>query len=160
MNDVKYTKFIIRNYKAINELVVNVGNNVIPIIGINESGKTTILNAILAFDKSKDNIMDGYHANPKNRYLTKQPDCELIACIKFEDKKEYEDIGKALKLSMNDTLYSWLSEKHETESIIQLKRNDENGVLLDTYSIVGEDTSISEHPKHILTEWGVGYRFE
>lgn len=144
---MKYTKFIIRNYKAINELVVNVGNNIIPIIGINESGKTTILNAILAFDKSKDNILDGFHANPKNRYLTKQPDCELIACIKFEGKSEYEEIGKSLKISMDDVLYSWLSEKYESGESLQLKRDFEDGELQNTYSIMDECEAIVQHPK-------------
>lgn len=56
---MKYTKFIIKNYKAIDELTVNLSRNVIPLIGVNESGKTSILQAILAFDKDKDNLLDG-----------------------------------------------------------------------------------------------------
>jgi len=65
---MKYTKFIIKNYKAIDELTVNLSKNVIPLIGLNESGKTSILQAILAFDKDKDNLLDGLHVNTKNKY--------------------------------------------------------------------------------------------
>lgn len=47
---MKYTGFHIVNYKAIDEIDVLVSRNTIPLIGINESGKTSILQAILALD--------------------------------------------------------------------------------------------------------------
>lgn len=56
---MKYTGFHIVNYKAIDEIDVPVSRNTIPLIGINESGKTSILQAILAFDSSKDHLLEG-----------------------------------------------------------------------------------------------------
>ena len=144
---MKYTQFIIKNYKAIQELTVNVGNSIIPLIGINESGKTTILHAILAFDKSKDSLMDGFHVNPKNRYLTRQSDCELTTCIEFEGSEEFEEVGKELRLSMDDPLYQWLSIKSTNGLPIHLRRDFANGELESKYSIVDEDDNIVAHKK-------------
>ena len=58
---MQYLKFRISDYRAITEpLEIDLdGNSLIPIIGINESGKTTILHAILAFDAHNDNLLHG-----------------------------------------------------------------------------------------------------
>ena len=63
----KYLKFIIEKYKAIDQpLEVNVTNNgVYPILGINESGKTSILQGILAF------VYYGDEEDSKYKHLTK-----------------------------------------------------------------------------------------
>ncbi len=49
---MEYGKFWIRNYRAITgPLEVDVARTpLVPIIGVNECGKTTILSAIFAFD--------------------------------------------------------------------------------------------------------------
>ena len=44
---MKYKKFRIRNYKAIKDLTIELDNqNLVPIIGLNETGKSSILQAI------------------------------------------------------------------------------------------------------------------
>jgi len=57
---MKYKQFIIKNYKAIeNEMVIDINKySLIPIIGINECGKTTILKAIFTFDHNNDEFND------------------------------------------------------------------------------------------------------
>jgi len=56
-----YDEFVIRNYRAITgPLRIDVSrNNLQPVIGVNESGKTTILHAIFAFDWYNDTLNDG-----------------------------------------------------------------------------------------------------
>ena len=49
---MKILKFIIQNYRAIEEVTVNLNHSMIPIIGVNESGKTTILKALSEEDIS------------------------------------------------------------------------------------------------------------
>ncbi|MBT5420980.1 MAG: AAA family ATPase, partial [Candidatus Cloacimonetes bacterium] len=49
---MKLSKIDIRNYKSIVDQTINVENNAIGFIGINESGKTNILNAIKQLNKS------------------------------------------------------------------------------------------------------------
>ena len=57
---MKYLKFRIKNYRAIKDLEIDLEkNSLIPIIGINECGKTTILKAIFAFDWVNDNLLEG-----------------------------------------------------------------------------------------------------
>lgn len=71
-----YKKFEIINYRAIKgPVVIDLSKRIIPIVGINECGKTTILQAILCFDYLDDNTnveqgsMIGKHLqNVKNLY--------------------------------------------------------------------------------------------
>lgn len=140
---MKYIKFIIKNYKAIDNLEVHVGgNSFIPLIGVNESGKTSVLHAILAFDKDKDNLLDGYHSNPKNRYLTRQKECELIACVVFENEAEYETVGEEIALDMESPIYKWLKYKYSKNEPIQIKRGYNNGVFAKEYSIINESNEV------------------
>ena len=61
---MKYKKFRIRNYKAIKDLTIELGNqNLIPIIGLNETGKSSILQAIFAFDGYNDKQYNGDFIN-------------------------------------------------------------------------------------------------
>ena len=72
---MKYSNFIIRNYRAIKgPLNVNVKDRrLIPIVGINECGKTTILQAIYCFDYTNDKEYKGRHLeNIKNLYEQKK----------------------------------------------------------------------------------------
>jgi len=74
---MRYRKFEIRNYRAIRgPLEINLKkNSLLPIIGVNECGKTTILHALLAFDYVNDSLNKGgrhlqdvmnlYDTNPK-----------------------------------------------------------------------------------------------
>ncbi len=58
---MQYRKFIIRNYRGIiGPLEIDVHRTPLrPIIGVNESGKTTVLQAIFAFDHYNDTLNDG-----------------------------------------------------------------------------------------------------
>ncbi len=90
-----YKKFIIRKYKAISEdLEVKLGENgAVPIIGINECGKTTILQAMLAFDyrNDDDDVRYKHLTNIINRYNYDEREeaiiCAEISCTK-EDLKD------------------------------------------------------------------------
>ncbi|MGA8581517.1 MAG: ATP-binding protein, partial [Bryobacteraceae bacterium] len=72
-----YKRFVIRNYRAITgPLEINVEKKPLaPIIGVNESGKTTILHAILAFDYFNDHLNDGgrHLKDIANLYRTSSP---------------------------------------------------------------------------------------
>jgi hypothetical protein len=69
---MKYTKFTIKDYKAISgELPIDIKKTLLPIIGINESGKTSILWGIFAFDQANDLLNEGRHLkNVSNLYKT------------------------------------------------------------------------------------------
>lgn len=50
-------KFIIEKYKSLENIEINLSNMIIPIIGINESGKTSILEAIFSLIFIMMNLM-------------------------------------------------------------------------------------------------------
>ena len=59
---MKYNKFTIRNYRAIEDpMEINIKKNkLVPLIGTSESGKTTILQAIFAFDYANDKEQENF----------------------------------------------------------------------------------------------------
>jgi AAA ATPase domain len=99
---MKYSKFIINHYKAINgELEIDVTKKpLIPVIGKNESGKTSILWGIFAFDKANDNLNDGrHHVNVGNLYKTTDRGvASITAHIEF-DISEISDIISDIETS-------------------------------------------------------------
>jgi predicted ATP-dependent endonuclease of OLD family len=107
---MKFKKFIIENYQAIEKTEVVLNDNLIPIIGINEYGKTTVLKAILSFDNRKDNYLiegkPGDHLNPYNLHdLPKnQKKCCIKAEIIFETEDEINLICEELKIQHTDQL--------------------------------------------------------
>lgn len=98
---MKITDYRIRNYKAIEDVSINLNHSIIPIIGVNEAGKTSILQAILAFDKNRDKFNTGAHLEFQNKYSTKDTkDCKISATILL-DKKEIKELHDLLKPRFN-----------------------------------------------------------
>jgi predicted ATP-dependent endonuclease of OLD family len=80
-------KYRIRNYKAIKDTEIKLNYSINPIIGVNESGKTSILHAILAFDKNRDRVNSGCHLEYQNKYQTKDTKgSKISAYIRLEKK--------------------------------------------------------------------------
>lgn len=94
---MKYCKFIIANYKGITDAVeIDIEKNtLIPIIGINECGKTTLLNAIYSFDHINDWQNETYsHLDDIfNLYQSRSQPCTISAIIKAK-KSDLKDILK------------------------------------------------------------------
>lgn len=117
---MRYKSFEIENYRAIkNKLTIDLEKRIVPLVGINECGKTTILQAIFCFDHGNDDEADGKHLkDTKNLYETgssteakvtaiiESPLAELIAHVapiiatyktshgnsSFEELSEYEGL--------------------------------------------------------------------
>ena len=72
---MKYKSFRIKDYKAIKDLVIEVDKpKLTPIIGLNETGKSSILQAIFSFDYTNDNQYSGEFINInyiKNKFNNK-----------------------------------------------------------------------------------------
>ena len=88
-----YKRFIIKNYRAIvGPLEIDLANShLTPIIGVNESGKTTILHAIYAFDSFNDKLNDGRHLqDTSNLYRSSSPPATIEAVVEMT-KAELDD---------------------------------------------------------------------
>ena len=61
---MKYKSFRIKNYKAIKDLTIEVDKpKLTPIIGLNETGKSSILQAVFSFDYTNDDQYNGEFVN-------------------------------------------------------------------------------------------------
>lgn len=137
---MKYTGFHIVNYKAIDEIDVPVSRNTIPLIGINESGKTSILQAILAFDSGKDHLLEGAHIAVKNIYKPRAKGklCKLSARVNVTSDEEKQQIIKQANLKTGDGLFEWFDNTFNPGTDITIQRvTDENNNLTSDYLIIG-----------------------
>jgi predicted ATP-dependent endonuclease of OLD family len=119
---MKITNFHIQGYRAIADTKFPLLYSINPIIGINESGKTSILKAILAFDKKRDRFHNGEHLNFSNKYsLAQEQECNItISCTL--DKGEIERLIKSVNLKTGHDDYSYISSI-DTNTIFSLSRN-------------------------------------
>src|SRR5260370_16039238 len=84
-----FRRFVIQNYRAITgslEIALE-KQSLMPIIGVNECGKTTILHAIFAFDSYNDFLNDnGRHLKDiTNLYRTSSPSPKITAEIQLSE---------------------------------------------------------------------------
>ena len=105
-----FKKFIIEKYRAIENAEVDIaGNDLIPIIGVNESGKTTLLQAILAFDEMSDKTHRGLHLKFKNRYDRNDKQKGIIkAEVLIESSEQIDQIKENLSLEESDSVIAQL----------------------------------------------------
>lgn len=96
---MKYISFTIENYKGIEQpLTLNLDKHpLIPIIGVNECGKTTILQAVFGFDYINDSLnKDVRHLDDtKNRYKSAPNDAKVTAEIEINKEEIFEQIKDA-----------------------------------------------------------------
>jgi len=120
---MKIIKFIIENYRAISKIEFGLQYSINPIIGVNESGKTSVLKAILAFDKTRDKLNKGEHLEYQNKYSTRNTENSRITAVLKLDKIEFKDMIRHLKLKTNTEDYKYLSTLLDTENTFNLERN-------------------------------------
>lgn len=135
---MKYTKFTIENYRAIkNPIEINVKKNkLIPLIGANECGKTTILHAIYAFDYANDNENGGRHLQEiRNLYDAKNENDAIISATisvkkkdflnalneelrqKYDDLDNFDEIVISRNLTTKDYTVSIIDDKDDSKLI-------------------------------------------
>ena len=119
---MKYKSIRIENYKAIKELEIDFRERtLIPFIGLNETGKSSILEAIFAFNSSNDNINNSKHISKEyvlNKYevIATEP----LITAKLEIKKEIKE--EIVKKIIEEFYYNYSDEEKENfkERFIQL----------------------------------------
>lgn len=104
---MQYKNFEIKNYRAIKgPMIIDIEETrLMPIVGINECGKTTILKAIYCFDEANDKNYNGKHLKSlDNLYSTITNEEHIVsATIKTTKKELQETLLKAKEsLSLNE----------------------------------------------------------
>jgi len=127
---MKYKKFTIKNYRAIEgPLEIDVHkNSLIPIIGVNECGKTTILHALLTFDHFNDDLnRSGRHLQDVENLYTAAPKVPEIAAeieiTKEEIKKLLRSLSKNNENLSTAVLRRYQNVRAPLEDSIWIKRN-------------------------------------
>ena len=90
---MRYKKFTIKNYKGINELTIDLSkepnNRIFTFIGLNESGKTTILEAI-------NTINTGYNSDTSHRLIPKHLKADFNGLVSVQAFVEVEESDNKL----------------------------------------------------------------
>lgn len=131
---MKISEYRIRNYKAIADTSIKLNYSLNPIIGVNESGKTTVLQAILAFDKNRDKINSGSHLEYKNKYVIGNTAESKITAHLILDKHELKELTKTLNLFTSTIDYNHLmtfTEKSEFILTRELSSENKDYILED-----------------------------
>ena len=115
-------RFRIRNYRAIEDLEFSLRDSISPIIGLNESGKTTVLQAIQSFDPGRDKFNKGEHLNYRNRYSnTDGTTAEITATVSISSE-DWAELGDSLPATLRTRVGSQISEYISKNPEIQLTR--------------------------------------
>ena len=131
---MQYSKFTIKNYRAIKgPLKIDLKNKIVPLVGINECGKTTILQAIFAFDIANDNLNKSKQIqNIGNLYALEDDTCEIEASINIHkeeliniienlitDNKNSKIKNEAKQEELEQTSQEWKTFDIQNQNIIQ-----------------------------------------
>jgi predicted ATPase len=85
---MKYKSFYIKNYKGIKQLTLDLDKDpsmkILTLVGLNESGKTTILEAIAALN-SDENPAEIHKLIPKSRKFSFSDTIEIHATLNFDE---------------------------------------------------------------------------
>ena len=127
---MRYVKFTISNYRGIEgPLEINIlKNSLIPIIGVNECGKTTILQALLAFDIYNDDMnYGGRHLKDiDNLYASAPKPAEIAAEIEIgkpEIKKALKRLLRLDKWKQSGSLKKYIYSRAPYVGSITIIRN-------------------------------------
>lgn len=143
---MKYKNFIINNYRAIKgPMTIDLENTrLMPIVGINECGKTTILKAIYCFDFSNDKNYDGKHLiSLDNLYTTTTKEEHRIDATISSDSKDLKNTLYRIKevKGLGDELSSEIIDSinlEENEFVIS-RNLETKKYVIDVLDMISED---------------------
>ncbi len=115
---MKYIRFNILSYKALKDAKVKLDREPIPYIGLNESGKSSNMEAIARFDYRNDQIASARSWKFLNRYMPLENEFAVEAEIEYTD----EEIA-AFFFSLSDAKKAEIEEKLLNETKITLTRH-------------------------------------
>ncbi len=101
-----YTNFYIKNYKGIKDLTIDLerepSTNIITLVGLNESGKTTILEAISTLE-NEPNANDRHKLIPKSKKFNFSDTIEIHATLKTDRNDEREIRAKCQEIGLTQS---------------------------------------------------------
>lgn len=121
---MQYTSFTIHEYRGITQPIhIDLTKSpIIPLIGVNECGKTTILQAIFALDEHNDKLGTQLR-DVQNLYSFKEGDPRVSACIQASQEALWEALSYRLSSRQADVkdLVDSLDAEFETSLVKRLQ---------------------------------------
>ncbi|MEM9953627.1 MAG: AAA family ATPase [Chloroflexota bacterium] len=139
-------KIRIRGYKAIDDVTIRLNKPLIPIVGLNEAGKSLLLEALLACMYYNDGIGSGAHLNPHNIY-TGDSHAELDMILQFDSRDEIVQWRNSLRQSdkaAGNKLDSYLQTYNQRSIPIILRRYLPDGEYRLLYINGGNEVVVSK----------------
>ena len=125
---MRYKRFVIKDYRAIiGPLEIKVEKaGLTPIVGVNESGKTTILHALFAFDYLNDELNDGGRHLKDVASLNRTSPPSAVVMAEIELTKSELKTAASLNVKQDDRLkeyYGWLKRRTKLPETICISRD-------------------------------------
>ncbi len=156
---MKYNKFIIYHYKGITtKIEIDVTKqSIIPIIGVNEAGKTSILEGILAFDKFNDQTNNGKHLIGIENYYDPTDDAPSVVGSEISiNQNELRTEIDSLLEKEDGKFLNEIAGKFEKELLSIISKNIANNTLLIKRNISSKkyssDIGLSPDIDHVFCE--------
>lgn len=119
---MKYQKFVIENYKAIKDAFLDLtAEGLVLLLGVNESGKTSVLRAVESFDYTNDN-QDEAARNRFYKSIRNKLELDSTASIKAEILIERGDLEKITEI-LKDYLLNENLEKLKRLKLLSVIRS-------------------------------------
>jgi hypothetical protein len=146
---VRYLSFSVANYRGIvGPLTIEVARRPLtPIVGVNESGKTTVLQAIFAFDFYNDKAGDGRHLKDVvNLYKTSPSSATITARVAFETGELESIVKKLQRLPKDPAQIPSARARIQMATALHRKRNSFPQELSITRTLPSGAYRIAEQP--------------
>lgn len=124
-----YHRIIIENYRAITgPLEIDLrGHRLLPVIGVNECGKTTILHAILAFDFVNDTLNQERHLEDTQNLYEVDPDVPKISAdiklTRAEFKRAVSAVAQSEEWKGNKALAHYKRKTSPLPEVLRITRS-------------------------------------
>jgi predicted ATP-dependent endonuclease of OLD family len=107
-NFFSYRRFEVKNFRGLEDVAIDFSKNeLILLLGLNESGKTSILKAIEAFDFNNDplpeNLKSFFSSMRNKQAIESNTPCTITAEISFTEELDYNFFKKVLKAAEFDS---------------------------------------------------------
>ena len=115
---MRYKKFEVEKYKAVKNSLIPVSNELIPIIGVNESGKSSALEAIAHFDYRNDQLAITRNWKFINRYKPSEKEFFVCADIEIES-----DVVETILQNFSEAEQTEIRSSLGTFDALEIKRS-------------------------------------
>ena len=150
----RYNRLNIEKYKAIKDSSVSILNEPIPLIGVNESGKSSALEAVARFDYRNDTIAEQKKWKFFNRYMPNEKTFSVTSEIIFDSVADIEQLIEAYPDPDKEEIMGVIGSTNEGSRFI-LKRvfeKTDKGILVKYLLSDKDSVAIEKFSRDLISQ--------